>query len=436
MLKIFNKNGEQEILNILEEIESFLNQKIDKIDYKDGLKLSSNQAMIYKKITNISKIIETRAKDEKASHGSAAKFLKDVSDGKLSGRIDVDKVDLGHQDIAVALNQLSEKLNDDFNAMIDVLRDYERGIYLKSIDESSMNDGEIKDLIKGINSLKNATTDMLSENLKHGIELEKSSELLIDNMYHILEASGEQSNVLKNASQEISHITKKAAQNNSNTKEMQKSSIKVKDSASQGLVYANKTVTAMQEINNSTNAINEAIDVIDQIAFQTNILSLNAAVEAATAGEAGKGFAVVASEVRNLASRSADAAKKIKELVELATKKADEGKEISDHMINGYQELSQDIDETMKLIEDSTTTADEQLKSINVLEHTIVDLNKKTENYITIAHSANELSVSVSEISKTISQTVTSKEFEGKSHILTQLSDSDKTKQLSEVAHV
>jgi methyl-accepting chemotaxis protein len=72
----------------------------------------------------------------------------------------------------------------------------------------------------------------------------------------------------------------------------------------------------MDEIDNQVNAINEAITVIDQIAFQTNILSLNAAVEAATAGEAGKGFAVVAQEVRNLANRSADAAREIKNLVE------------------------------------------------------------------------------------------------------------------------
>ncbi|MFW2579947.1 methyl-accepting chemotaxis protein, partial [Aliarcobacter butzleri] len=73
---------------------------------------------------------------------------------------------------------------------------------------------------------------------------------------------------------------------------------------------------------NQVNLINEAIGVIDNIAFQTNILSLNAAVEAATAGEAGKGFAVVAGEVRNLASRSAEAAREIKTIVENATSKA------------------------------------------------------------------------------------------------------------------
>ena len=106
---------------------------------------------------------------------------------------------------------------------------------------------------------------------------------------------------------------------------MAKYSNSVTVSASQGEKLANQTTVAMDEINAQVNLITEAISVIDQIAFQTNILSLNAAVEAATAGEAGLGFAVVAQEVRNLASRSAEAAKEIKTIVENATKKANDG---------------------------------------------------------------------------------------------------------------
>merc|ERR1711991_1300727 len=103
----------------------------------------------------------------------------------------------------------------------------------------------------------------------------------------------------------------------------------VKSAVHTGQNLATKTASSMDEINTEVNAINESITIIDQIAFQTNILSLNAAVEAATAGEAGKGFAVVAQEVRNLASRSAEAAKEIKDLVESATIKANDGKKIS-----------------------------------------------------------------------------------------------------------
>ncbi len=122
------------------------------------------------------------------------------------------------------------------------------------------------------------------------------------------------------------------------------------ESAKEGQSFATQTTEAMDDINNQVSAINEAITIIDKIAFQTNILSLNAAVEAATAGEAGKGFAVVAQEVRNLASRSAEAAKEIKSLVENANTKANDGKHIADKMINGYAGLNENIGKTVDLI--------------------------------------------------------------------------------------
>ena len=103
-------------------------------------------------------------------------------------------------------------------------------------------------------------------------------------------------------------------------------------------LIASKTVVSIEEINNQVNAVNEAISIIDQIAFQTNILSLNAAIEAATAGEAGRGFAVVA--------------QKIKKIVETSKNKADEGKNIANDMISGYIKLNSDIQKSMQLIID------------------------------------------------------------------------------------
>ncbi len=413
-----HKEQTEKIMEYLGQIEGYIRRDRNSFTVKEDVKLSPEMKKIYDKIAHIGDILEHKTKEDQGVNGEMLLVIEKISDGNLGDRVKLTTSDPHIQYIATSLNKLSGKLQKDFNDMIAVLKEYERGIYKKSLDENRMRDGEIKELIKGINSLRDAITAMLGENFKHGIELEKASETLIDKMYHILEASGEQTKVLKSASEEIKHITQKARQSTENTRKMQLSSQKVKDSAGQGLEYTSKTVHAMDEINESTYAINEAIEVIDQIAFQTNILSLNAAVEAATAGEAGKGFAVVASEVRNLAARSTEAAKTIKDLVAKATEKANEGKEISDHMIRGYKELSEDIDGTIRLIEDTTKSVEEQVQSINSLEKTLEDLSRRTDDYISIAHTANEVSVNVSEISKTISKSANMTEFDGKEAIL------------------
>jgi len=417
---IFSKNRDKDteyILELLSQVESFIRHDRNSIE-EDSKKITDeNMKKIYEKINHISKVFQAREEEDQGVNGEMLLVLEKMSDGNVGDLVHATTSNEYIQYLANSLNQTSLKLKQLFAQMISVLEEYQRGDYRKSINEQNIREGEIKELIMGINSLKSSITSMLQENFEYGMRLEEASDKMIEKMYHILEASGEQSNEFKSASEMINNITNKVHTSFENTKKMTQFSQKVKDSTQEGMVFSEKTVQAMEEINDATNAISEAIDVIDQIAFQTNILSLNAAVEAATAGEAGKGFAVVASEVRNLASRSADAAKGIKELVEKATQKADEGKSISYHMIEGFKELSENIDVTISLIEDTAKSAKEQVEDINTLEQTIKRINQNTEDFITTAHDANELSVQVNEISQLLSKRVSEVEFEGKSDI-------------------
>ena len=191
-------------------------------------------------------------------------------------------------------------------------------------------------------------------------------------------------------------------------------------STKQGQELANKTMIAMDEINNQVSSISEAISVIDQIAFQTNILSLNAAVEAATAGEAGKGFAVVAQEVRNLASRSAEAANEIKALVQNANNKASEGKEVSSSMIEGYSLLNENIIKTIELIKTVEVSSNEQKAGIEQINDAVNKQDQQTQQIASAANETYDIAMGTSNISKEIVQSTNEKEFIGKEKIVLQ----------------
>jgi methyl-accepting chemotaxis protein len=181
--------------------------------------------------------------------------------------------------------------------------------------------------------------------------------------------------------------------------DMKKFTHETTTSAQEGDRLAEKTLSAMRTINSSTEFIDESISAIDSIAFQTNILSLNAAVEAATAGEAGKGFAVVAQEVRNLATKSAEAAHSIKELVEETKLKAKEGIEISNNMKENFSKVNNQISKTLDLVGSVATEATREKEKIESVEILINELKDLSINNRNIANKTDNISKDISEIS-------------------------------------
>ncbi|MDN5044415.1 methyl-accepting chemotaxis protein, partial [Aliarcobacter butzleri] len=203
--------------------------------------------------------------------------------------------------------------------------------------------GVMASLLSGTKVTQSSINEIMCLIEKSNIELSSSSTELAEASKKLSNSSNIQAASLEETAAAIEEISATVSRSTENASKMAKYAQNVTKSTNTGKELALKTATSMDEINNQVRLINEAIGVIDNIAFQTNILSLNAAVEAATAGEAGKGFAVVAQEVRNLASRSAEAAREIKNIVENANHKANEGKLISNEMIKGYEELLENI---------------------------------------------------------------------------------------------
>jgi methyl-accepting chemotaxis protein len=167
---------------------------------------------------------------------------------------------------------------------------------------------------------------------------------------------------------EVSEQTNKSARNAEKADEFAQNA-KVK--ASLGNEQMKEMLTAMDDINASSNNISKIIKVIDDIAFQTNILALNAAVEAARAGQHGKGFAVVAEEVRNLAAKSAAAAKETTDMIENSKKKVDAGTKIADGTAEALHQIVSEIEKAATLVRDIANAANEQATAIDQINNGI-----------------------------------------------------------------
>jgi methyl-accepting chemotaxis protein len=319
--------------------------------------------LMAKNINNNIKTISENINQENKLINDVKDVVNSVGEGFVNKRINSQSNTNTLNELKELINHMLEKLEEfvgsDMNKLSLVLESYSKHDFRAKLEKESS--GKIGNQIILMNTM---ITKMLNANQKDGLTLKESSSKLTKNVDVLSINANKQNSFLSETTNAIENISETISQTNEKANAMSKNSSFTKDSANKGKQLASKTASSMDNINEKVQAINNAIEVIDQIAFQTNILSLNAAVEAATAGEAGKGFAVVAQEVRNLANRSSTAAKKITSLVEEASLKANEGKNISDDMIEGFNDLEEKINETNQLIDDVTSAAKEQNERI------------------------------------------------------------------------
>ena len=390
----------------------YLNRESSKIEHLDDSK--EDELGVMSKLVN-ENIIKTKSSiDEdrnviKTTVATLAEFEK----GDLSQRVDVSSSNPSLSELTRLLNQMGSNLQKNIGGILSVLNEYTLYNYTKKVNTEGIKK-HLLELANGVNSLGDSTTAMLIENKKNGLTLGNSSSILLKNVNTLNHNSNTAAVALEQTSSSLEQVTSNISSNTQNIVKMAHHANEVTKSVNSGQELAAQTTLAMDEINNEVSAINEAINVIDQISFQTNILSLNAAVEAATAGEAGKGFAVVAQEVRNLASRSADAASEIKSLVENASTKANNGKKISDEMIAGYTHLNESISETLKIITDIEVSSKEQLSGIEQINVAVSSLDKQTQENANIASQTHNVANQTDEIAKLVVHNVNEKEFIGK----------------------
>ncbi|PLY05351.1 MAG: chemotaxis protein [Arcobacter sp.] len=391
------------------EFFQYINQEKDDaklIQLESNDELGEMAKIVNRNIDNTKLSIES----DRLLVDSAIKCANEAKKGFLNVKIDGKTTNPALNELKDVINQMLCAIEDNITDAMNVLSEYSKYDYRSKIDISNM-DGDFKSLCEDINNLGEAITSMLIENKNIGLFLSSNANNLSRNVNTLTTAANSQAASLEETAAAIEEITSNMQNSSKNILDMTSYANEVSSSVTEGETLASKTAISMDEINEQTNAIAEAITVIDQIAFQTNILSLNAAVEAATAGESGKGFAVVAQEVRNLASRSADAAKEIKDLVENATNKTNEGKKISSDMINGYERLNTNIQNTLGLIADVSTSSKEQFSAMEQINDTVNKLDQVTQENAAAASEANDVAREVNKIAEEVVENTNKKEF-------------------------
>ncbi len=320
-----------------------------------------------------------------------------IEDGKVIENVDevIDKIAQGFyvykiektssnpqiQRLRDSINHMIERTNENLVSLNNTLIEYGNSNF-KDVDsklDTTKVNGVMSSLATSTQLIGHTVSEFLSMIVATGTKLNNDTAVLSKSAKELSTSANEQAASLEQTAAAVEQITGIIKQSVQKTSQMSVLALELQKSSKEGETLASRTNQAMDEINKEVSSINEAIEVIDQIAFQTNILSLNAAVEAATAGEAGKGFAVVAQEVRNLASRSAEAAKEIKNIVEIATSKANEGKGIANSMKDGYTDLNKKINETIILIEDVSKGSKEEEVGILQINDTINVLDSVTQ---------------------------------------------------------
>ena len=232
------------------------------------------------------------------------------------------------------------------------------------------------------NALKKLGEDLnslLGEVQVVGDQIAAGAAQVSDSSQSLSQGATEQASSLEQISASMHQLASQTQHNADNAAQANQLAVQARGGAEEGNGQMQQMVAAMSEINASSQNISKIIKVIDEIAFQTNLLALNAAVEAARAGQHGKGFAVVAEEVRNLAARSARAAKETAELIEGSVKKTQNGAGSADHTAKPLEEIVADITKVPDRLPEIATASNEQAQGISQVNKGLAQIDQVTQ---------------------------------------------------------
>ena len=293
---------------------------------------------------------------------------------------------------------------------VDVARAISEGDFSRSVELES---GDTSSLLYAINAMRQNLTGTIGD-IRHSTEtISVATREIASGNADLSSRTEQQASSLEETASSMEELTSTVKQNAENARQANQMVVSTADVAVKGGQVVGQVVDTMASIKDSSRKIADIIGVIDSIAFQTNILALNAAVEAARAGEQGRGFAVVASEVRNLAQRSAGAAKEIKSLIEDSVSQVDAGGKLVDEAGKTMGEIVTSVKRVTDIMGEIAAASQEQSAGIEQVNQAITQMDDVTQQNAALVEQAAAASESLKEQASSLTQAVSVFKLDG-----------------------
>lgn len=266
---------------------------------------------------------------------------------------------------------------------------------------------EVSTVLRSLAAMQSNLSEIVSKVRTGSESVASASSEIAQGNNHLSNRTESQASALEETSASMEELNSAVHQNADNAKHANQLALSASKVAVQAGEVVSQVVTTMRGISDASIKINEIITVIDTIAFQTNILALNAAVEAARAGEQGRGFAVVAAEVRNLAKRSAEAAKEIKTLISTSVERVAHGQNLVDHAGSTMAQVVSGISRVSDVVGDISTASLEQSTGVSQVKEAISQMDQVTQQNAALveqmAAAASSLKAQANDLVQTVS---------------------------------